>query len=114
MVAALGYLGAQGTKLVLSGAVCRAIEPLPGGSGALPTLTTIEEVRQLKPEEASRRYPVRVRGVVTLAESSRWGSIHDGRHGINVLNLNSGNLQPAEVGELCEIEGKRVRPDSVP
>ncbi len=34
-------------------------------AGAPPTLTTVRQVQQLSPEEAARRHPVRLRGVVT-------------------------------------------------
>ncbi len=41
-------------------------------SEALPLLTTARQVRALSPEESLRRYPVRLQGVITYYEPSRW------------------------------------------
>ncbi len=105
-VEVLGFPIQAGANLMLVDAVCRPLQAEQTGGSPLPTLTTIEQIRQLKAEEAKRRYPVRIKGVVTLPEYRRWGSIHNGHEGINVLNLNSGDNRPAQVGEYCEIQGE--------
>jgi signal transduction histidine kinase len=76
---------------------------------ALPILTTTEQVRWLKPEEADRRYPVKVRAVVTFLlppPDPADGNLEDGTGGIYAWNLvasdTGATVQP---GDYCEIEG---------
>jgi signal transduction histidine kinase len=94
--------------LVLNG-VCRVISDRERDRPALPVLTTTEEVRWLKPEEAKRRYPVRVRAVVTFLLGSAGatdGNLQDGTGGIYAWNLvASGSATPVQPGDYCEIEG---------
>ena len=42
-----------------------------GAQQALPTLTRVEQVRKLTPEEAQRGHPVKLTGVITLADPAR-------------------------------------------
>ena len=89
-------------------AVMRPVAPDNGPSTVLPTLTTIEQIHWLKPEEAARRYPVKVRGVTTWIQSGfRSGSVQDASGGVYVRNLvpRRGVL---DCGMWCEIEGVTV------
>jgi len=80
-------------------------EPEADG-GTLPLLTTIEQVRRLNPEAASRAYPVRVRGVVTASSPNRLDFVvQEADHGIYVV-LTTGKMRGRlEIGEACEITG---------
>jgi len=70
----------------------------------LPTLTHAEQIREMPIEEAARRYPVRVRGVVTYYN---WVMsdlfVQDSTAGIWV---NIGQTKPAlHAGEFVQVEG---------
>jgi hypothetical protein len=70
----------------------------------LPTLTRVEQIRRLTPEDAARAYPTRIRGVVTyynLPEGDLF--IQDSMAGIWV---DSDYAKPdLHVGEFVEVEG---------
>ena len=70
------------------------------------TLTTVADVRRLSPERAAARVPVRVRGVVTLADPPpRFGAFYfqDSTAGIYV---EAGKPPTAvKAGQLVEVEG---------
>jgi len=73
-----------------------------GAAGDLPLLTLIEQVYQLSLEESTRRYPVKVRGVVTSPMESNGAVLQDSSRGIYVALGGPINLQ---IGDYCEIEG---------
>jgi signal transduction histidine kinase/ActR/RegA family two-component response regulator len=78
----LGFFAAPGANVLLEDITLRVMADglsapsqaprnlPPETSAALPTLTTIREIRQLLPVEARRGYPVRLRAVATAAASS--------------------------------------------
>jgi hypothetical protein len=70
----------------------------------LPTLTRIEQIRRLTPEDAARAYPTRIRGVVTYYDVLRRDLfIQDSTAGIWV---DSDYAKPdLHVGEFVEVEG---------
>ena len=71
----------------------------------LPILTHIDEIRRLSTEEASRGYPVRVRGVITMDAPAPDFMIQDETAGIYV----EGNARlaiPHHLQETVELEGK--------
>ncbi|MGO9270754.1 MAG: PAS domain S-box protein, partial [Terriglobia bacterium] len=88
---------------------------------SLPTLTHIEQIRGLAPEEAGRDYPVRIRAVVTYCHVDDGDLfIQDSTAGVWVdpkklgLNLRSGQLVEVEgttgVGDFSpEIDNARVQ-----
>src|SRR5689334_1264519 len=45
---------------------------LQGTDVPLAELQTAEQIRQLTPEQAARRYPVRLKGIVTFFDHSRY------------------------------------------
>jgi signal transduction histidine kinase len=70
----------------------------------LPTLTRVEQIRQLTPEEASKGYPVKIRGVVTMDVPSPDFFVQDATAGIYV----EGSTSPTFVhvlGQSVEVEG---------
>jgi signal transduction histidine kinase len=80
---------------------------------SLPTLTTTEQIRWLKPDEARQQQPVKVRGVITFIMTRRGGivggTLQDGTGGVFLwelwnANLTGTNAEP-KPGDFCEIEG---------
>ena len=69
----------------------------------LPLLTRADQVRRLSPEEASKEYPVRIRGVVTMDAPAPDFFVQDGTAGIYVEGK-PGAPSPA-LGQLLEVEG---------
>lgn len=70
----------------------------------LAVLTHADQVRRLSPEEASKGYPVRIRGVVTMDAPAPDFVVQDASAGIYV----EGNLESSaahRLGQLVEIEG---------
>jgi signal transduction histidine kinase len=75
-------------------------------TGALPELTTVDEVLRLKPEEAQRGYPVNIRGVVTcVVQEHNAFIVQDTTHAVFVINASPAIALPRR-GELLEVEGK--------
>ena len=95
--------------------------------GQLPTLTRIDQIRQLTLGQAKRGYPVRLRAVVTYYSSQGFDFstqesteasptpdmfIQDSTAGIWVNTPVGGS--PAQAGQLIEIEGVSEAPDFAP
>jgi PAS domain S-box-containing protein len=99
-------------KIVLSGLVRAGLGALAffllppvvrAEEGHTNTLTTTAEVRNLTVEEASRHYPVRLRGVVTFFDPVLFCQfIQDETAGIYLQLANLPTLKP---GQLVEVEG---------
>lgn len=71
----------------------------------LPVLTTIEQIRRLRPEEVTRSYPVKFQGVVTFVfDGGLRAHVQGEREGIYVACVRNAP-QPVNVGDLCEFEG---------
>jgi signal transduction histidine kinase len=72
----------------------------------LPVLTTVKEVKALTPQEASRKYPVRLRGVVTYVfEDNTSAILQDATAGLYVSAGNSPFLS-LRAGLLIQVEGE--------
>jgi hypothetical protein len=69
----------------------------------LPLLTNIARIKQLRGMEATRGYPVCLRGVVTFQNGVRDVVIHDGNDGIFVARTNA-EFDLVQ-GQLVEIKG---------
>ena len=71
----------------------------------LPLLTEINQIRELKNEQAHRRFPVRITGVVTYYDAS-WGLlfVQDAGAGIYV-HLGSRRF-PLQTGQRVQVEGR--------
>ena len=90
------------TCIVLLTLLCSSVGQ---DSAKLPTLTHIEEIRRLSPEDALKGYPVRVRGVITMDAPAPDFMVQDETAGIYV----EGSANPAfrhHLGERIELEGK--------
>ncbi len=65
LVDVLGVVEKTGSGIVLRKGFYREVEQVAGEDSPLPVLTTAEEVKRLKREDAMRGYSVRIRGVIT-------------------------------------------------
>ncbi len=71
-----------------------------------PFLGTAEAVRRLTAEQAERRQPVRLRGVITYLDADRfYRFIDDGTAGIYFHTEGAAELVPLAAGQLVELEG---------
>ena len=103
----LGKVTRTGTRVVLENGHYR---PLVSSSGTnmetLPLLTSAQQVHYLSRAEASRKYPVRIRGVVT--SSMVWHLsfvLQDNTHGIFVDGMDNVTGRQRDIGEYLEVEG---------
>lgn len=106
LIEALGVASPDETRHVLKNGVFQLMGKRTRAS--LPLLTSTEQVRWLKPEEAAKRYPVKVRAVVTFLLSPPNppdGNIEDGTGGIYTWNLVPSDGNSVQPGDYCEIEG---------
>ncbi|WP_050785966.1 PAS domain S-box protein [Pedosphaera parvula] len=71
----------------------------------LKELRTAEEIRRLSAEQASKHYPVHLKGVVTVYDPSLFSRfLQDETAGIYFLELSGG--PPLSPGQLVEVEGE--------
>lgn len=81
--------------------------------GTLPVLTTAEQIRELSPDQAVRRYPVRIRAVVTYCDREAGDYfVQDDTAGIYVND--TGGRFGFTPGQRLEIEGVTEEPDFAP
>jgi len=70
-------------------------------------LRTAEQIRQLTPEQAARRYPVRLRGVVTYFDQAHYFRfMQDDTAGIYFFLGDGPDNPPLAAGQLIELEGE--------
>jgi signal transduction histidine kinase len=98
---ASAHLSSLAVVLLLTGTCARseAVENAP----PFAVFTNIASIKQLKPAEATRGYPVRLQGVVTFQNGVRDAVIHDGSDGIFVARTNA--LFDLRQGERVEVRG---------
>ncbi len=90
-----------------------SLEPVsdePNTNG-LPLLVTATAVRELKPKEAERGYPVRVRGVVTCVQDDRNAFVvQDTTSGLYFTSTPSREHPLPNVGEFVQVDGVTGEP----
>jgi len=95
--------------ILLSSLVCFRAR----AAGELPRLTSVQQVREISPEQAAQGYPVRLRGVVTFCNA--WADVgmflQDATTGIYVKLGEGTNFN---AGDDVEIEGPTAPGDYVP
>ena len=96
-------------SLILGAAVARAQSP-PKSS---PVLTTAEQIRELSPDEAVRRYLIRIRAVVTYWDPEVGDYFVQDRTAGIFVNDSQGDFRFTP-GQLVEIEGVTEEPDFAP
>lgn len=102
---AVDLLGCFSETNRLSFVAHRSEVQTPAQREKLPTLTTIEQIRRLRPEEVTRAYPVKFQGVVTFVfHGGLRAHVQGEREGIYIACANNAP-QPLNVGDLCEFEG---------
>ena len=75
-------------------------------SARLPVLTTAAEIHRLKREEAQRKYPVRIQGVVTcLLPEHQAFTLQDATRGIYIVDSSESRAFPPQIGEYLEVTG---------
>jgi PAS domain S-box-containing protein len=96
--------GALFLAWLAGGARLAAAAPPVNTTPGLPTLTRVEQIRRLTPEQANLGYPIRIRGVVTYYGGYQWELfVQDPSGGIYVeAESQQLNLRP---GDLIEVEG---------
>ena len=102
-----------GLLSVTSGSDIKPLEAVPSGTQGPPLLTTLEQVKRLKREEAQRGYPVRIRGVVIRATVSSI-VIQDATSGVYVGGLPPRSPGRPRFGEDWEIDGITAPGDFAP
>ncbi len=98
----LGRFAVESTNPVLRCCFFRRIREGPGNQGALPILTTAEQVNQLSRDELNQGYPVKLHGVITSVLEGDAVVLQDTTRGIYVA---LGKPLPLLVGDYCELEG---------
>lgn len=79
--------------------------PSRTASSSLPTLTRVDQIRRLSPDEADWRYPTRIRGVITYYNPAFDDLfVHDATGSIYVDLAEQTNL-PYHVGDVVDVEG---------
>ena len=93
--------------LLAAALLLRAMASPAAESATPPVLTKAAQIRQLSTEQAARHYPVRLRGVVTFFDQSRfYRFIQDDTAGIYLFPADVLNNPALATGELVEIEGE--------
>lgn len=105
-VAALGVLQEAGPRKWLAGAVVKAHAD-ESDAPPLPLLLQAQQVLNLSRAEASRGFPVRLRGVITCVWPDNYRNVvlQDESHGIFLWQPASAVLGNPRFGEFWEIEG---------
>lgn len=97
----------QSNVLLQCGIGRRATGGRDEASNPLPLLTTIQQIKQLTREQALRRYPVKIRGVVTLVRAHGSGVIiQSDTSAIDVWWRSYSTASLPKVGDYWEIEGE--------
>ena len=90
-------------EAILAAAFCASALAQPAIK-PLPTLTRVDQVRRLTPDQASLQYPVRIRGVITMDAPAPDFFIQDASAGIFAEGSVSSRYSHV-LGELVEVEG---------
>ena len=100
----LGVVEKTGSGIILHKGFYREVEKVAGEDSSLPVLTTAEEIKRLKREDAMRGYPVRIRGVITWSGGAG-AVIQDSTMGIFVDDFRPEISDAQRLGQYWEIEG---------
>ena len=85
------------------------------GAEEPPRLTTIEQVHNLKRDEAQREHPVHIRGVVTYVRlGTADGVLQDSTRGVYVRDLAPQGFVGLDEGDYLEVEGETQPGDFAP
>lgn len=104
LIEILGVYRRNGTNIVLYNTFYRTVQTAPASVEAPPLLTTVEEIKRLKHDQALRGYPVHVRGVITWSAGSAV-VIQDTTAGIFVSEVPVADADGLREGEYWDIQG---------
>lgn len=93
---------------LITGAIASAADV-----SSLPTLTSIEKIRSLKPKEAKRGYPVRLRALVTYFDPVSPDMFLQDATGAAWVQWSPGLAEP-EMGSVVELQGVTTWGDFAP
>jgi len=120
-VEAIGYPDLDGVQQCVHDGLYRLIAPANPTTSALMIATNnlalrlAAQIRDLNPEEASRRFPVSVRGVVTWSHSETpFAYVQDASGGIRVVNPKWDEPNTAKPGTIVLLEGATSEGEFVP
>src|SRR5664280_1961583 len=108
-----GLLLVPGAKEIQQLQSAYSIDATDAGTQArgLPLLSVASDVRELRPQEARRGYPLRIRGVVTAVQPERQAFvIQDSTIGLYVLDASARSIALPEIGDFIEIDGVTDEP----
>jgi signal transduction histidine kinase len=107
-VEAFGLCALENTNLVFQTAFFRPdnFPAVMNAPAPLPTLTTVEQVKQMTRAEATRGYPVKVRGVLTFVWPDSGFFLQDATWSIDVRLAPGAAKTTPQIGEYWEIEGE--------
>jgi signal transduction histidine kinase len=102
---AVGFLTNRDSGLTLVDTIVTRLIGHHGESADLPVITTVSKLHALSAEEASRRYPIRLRGVVTYFDP-RYGMlfVQDSTGG-TFVDANNIKEQEIRAGDLVDVTG---------
>jgi signal transduction histidine kinase len=105
-----------GEMCLSSGRDVEMLEAAAGATNRILPLTTAEQVQSLRPEDAERQLPVKIRGVITFAPPrfDNGASLQDGTKGIYIKLEGIPNWIAPAVGEFWEVEGHTGPGDFAP
>ena len=103
----LGKVDRRSTNAVLQGGFYREMVQSSGtNTQTLPLLTSAKQIQYLSRAEASRGYPVRVRGVIISTVGWHQSFVlQDLTHGIFVRGLPEGADNARQLGDFYQVEG---------
>ncbi len=89
---------------LVAGLPLAAATPPTNNSQGLPTLTRVEQVRRMTPEQANLGYPVRIQGTVTYYGGFGWELFVQDSSGGVYVEAEAQHLD-LKAGQLVEVEG---------
>jgi len=121
-IEAIGYPAFQAVESRLTRSIFRAVgtdsepvRPVGGSTMAMSRLRLTDQIRQLDPAEASRGYPVDIRGVVTWSDPATGTFfIVDSRGGIKAVLPADGSIAPPKFPTDIILKGQTQPGDFVP
>jgi len=93
-----------GSNVVLQSLFYQPVRNVPASPDELPTLTTVDQIKRLKRNEALRGYPVHVTGTITWSSGSAV-VIQDQTASIYVSHVAVADADGPRRGESWEVEG---------
>ena len=112
---ALGFISRSDGAWRLEDAIVYGDSQARAGSAThLPTLTTVSQLHSLKPEEASRGYPVHLRGIITFFDFKDNMLFVQDDTGGTFVEMHRPADQSIRAGQLADVTGITVQGNFAP